>query len=321
VTQGDGGARGYLLGALLANAVFVGAYFVIMARRVSFVVRRDVVAAALVYSLPLIPHAAASWILDLSDRALLTRFVSLADVGRYTLGYQLGGAISIVVAAFNMEWTPFVFRKLSQPDTDLARLARLATYYWYVLVFVGLGIALFAGVAVYYFIAPSYRSAVSIIPLATVSGVLNGAYIIPVTFLFWQKATTRIPMITLVSALVNVGMNLLLIPRVGMIGAAWATAVAYVVMVVLCWRMAQGVTPFPYEYGFAIRTIIAGVALFFAGNWFAYTGAGVFGRLLCLLLFPVALLVAQACANEDVQRARDYASSWASRWLFPRFNQ
>jgi len=299
-----GGARGYLLGGLIANLIFVVPYVVVTMRRISWTVRRSTAMAALAYSLPLVPHAAASWVLDLSDRALLTHFVSLADVGIYSLGYQLGSAISLVVVAFNTEWTPFLFQRLAQNSVDVARISRLATYYWYALVWVVLGVALFGGVAVHYLVAPSYAGATVVIPWVALGGLLNGAYIIPVTFLFWHKATSRIPVITLVAGTVNVLCNLWLIPRVGMIGAAWATAIAYGVMLWICWLFAQRVFPFPYEYGYAFRMLIVGMVLFVIGDQFALTGAGILGRAVCWLALPAAAVLVGAISSDDLARVR-----------------
>ncbi len=77
---------------------------------------RDFARRALDFGLPLLPHSLAGWLLSVSDRWLLGLLLgvaaadALAAVGVYSLGYQLGYAVSLVAISFNAAWLPFLYR-------------------------------------------------------------------------------------------------------------------------------------------------------------------------------------------------------------------
>ena len=93
----------------------------------------------------------------MSDRAILTRFLPLREVGVYALGYQLGAAMGLLTNAFNAAWVPFLFGALKEEgEAAHPRLARLVSYYAFVLCFVGLGWTLMVPHAMWHESAQSF---------------------------------------------------------------------------------------------------------------------------------------------------------------------
>jgi O-antigen/teichoic acid export membrane protein len=260
-------AEGYLWGALGGAALMAIPYVLITLRHVRPVWRRGVLLPALAYSLPLVPHAVAGWVLEMSDRAILTRFVPLAEVGVYAFGYQLGAAMGLLTSAFNAAWVPFLFGALqAEGEAANPRLARLVTYYAWLLLFAGLGWALLAKHAIPLLGGPSFHEASRVTPWVIGGYVCSGLYLIPTNLLFWRSRTGVIPLVTLVAGTVNVGLNLLLVPRYGAVAAAWATLSGYGALLLLTWWSAQRVYRFPYEYRrLGLMTGLA-LALFLAGS-------------------------------------------------------
>ncbi|MGH7527767.1 MAG: lipopolysaccharide biosynthesis protein, partial [Gemmatimonadales bacterium] len=78
------GALGYLWGGVVGAALAAIWYSAIAFKNMRLTLRRGVLVSALAYGLPLVPHALAGWVLELSDRAILARFVPLAEVGVYS---------------------------------------------------------------------------------------------------------------------------------------------------------------------------------------------------------------------------------------------
>ena len=79
------GAFGYLLATLIANAVFAIPYILVTIRDVDFRVDFSYLKKALTFSLPLVPHGLASWVLSVSDRAILQFYVTVSALRRVTL--------------------------------------------------------------------------------------------------------------------------------------------------------------------------------------------------------------------------------------------
>jgi O-antigen/teichoic acid export membrane protein len=292
VLRGDG-AEGYLRGALIGAALAAVPYVLLTIGQVRPVFRISVLVPAMAFSLPLVPHALAGWALEMSDRAILTRLIPLEDVGVYSLGYQLGAAMGLLTTAFNAAWVPFLFGHLKQEgEAAHAKLARLVTYYAMALCFIGLGWSLLVEHAITLIAGAEFREGYRITPWVVGGYVCAGLYLIPTNLLFWRQRTQLIPVVTLAAGVVNVGLNLWLVPRYGAIAAAWSTLVAYAILLVLAWRSAERIHPFPYEY--RRLGLMAGVALtlFLTGQLLPFPSPGleVTGRVLLWLAFPFGLV-------------------------------
>ena len=289
-----GGAEGYLRGALIGGGLAVVPYLVLTMGQIRPVFRSSVLAPALAFSLPLVPHALAGWALEMSDRAILTRLLPLRDVGVYSLGYQLGAAMGLLTTAFNAAWVPFLFGTLKQEgDEAHPKLARLVTYFAMALCFVGLGWSLLVGHAIRLIAGPEFREAYRITPWVVGGYVFSGLYFVPANLLFWRQQTRVIPLVTLAAGAANIGLNLWLVPRYGAIAAAWSTLAAYAILLILVWRSAERVHPFPYEYRRIGLMVGLALALFLTGQFLPFPGPEleVAGRILLWLAFPFGLFV------------------------------
>ena len=298
-----GGAEGYLRGALLGAGLAAVPSLWLTLRQVRPVFRRGVLLPALAFGLPLVPHAVAGWALEMSDRAILTRFLPLHDVGVYSLGYQLGAAMGLLTNAFNAAWVPFLFGALKAEGAAAhPRLARLVTYYAFALCFVGLGWSLLVEHALPLLAGPRFQEAYRITPWVVGGYVFGGLYFVPTNLLFWQRRTRIIPLVTLAAGAANVGLNLWLVPRAGAIAAAWSTLAAYGILLLLTWLGAERHHPFPYEYRRLGLMAGLALALFLAGQLLPFPGPAleVAGRVLLWLAFPLGLLALGALDRAEL---------------------
>jgi len=286
------GAYGYLLGMLLAGVLLVIPYIVLTLRNVRIVLKKDVLKAALVYSLPLIPHGLASWILELSDRLILERYVPLEELGLYSLGYQFGLIMTMVATAINNAWVPFLFKAdAQQGEAVKPHLARMVTYYTLILSWIALGLALLAKDAILLLTTPSFYGAHRVIPWIIGGLLLSGLYYIPVNYLFLKSKTGWIPLVTILSGAVNVGLNLWLTPFYGIMAAAWSTFLSYGVMLVSTWLLAQQMYFFPYEYKRLGQILLAAIGVFLVGNALSFSSliVDIIVRGTVWLVFPIVL--------------------------------
>jgi O-antigen/teichoic acid export membrane protein len=86
---------------------------------------------------------------------------------------------------------------------------------------------------------------------------------VPARGIYLVKRTGRLAIVFLAPVLLNVGLNLILIPRYGMMGAAWATLLAYPVMFGLTLWLAQHVYPIPYDYRRIAKPLLLAFGLSF----------------------------------------------------------
>jgi len=295
------GAYGYLLATLIANAVLVLPYLVVMLRHADLCIDPARLKTALAFSLPLVPHGLAGWVLNVSDRAILQFYVTVSALGLYSLGYTFGMIQIMISGAIGNAWFPFVFKRVAEEGNAAEpRLARLATYYILAICAVSVGLCLFARDAIYLLTTEPFHPAHEVVPIIVIAYLWNGLYTLPQNVLFLKSKTAWIPLATVAAATVNVAMNFALVPRYGIMAAAWATFAAFFVMFVILFVIAHRVSAFPYEYRRIMGILGAAAVVISAGlsvNLSLY--ADILLKAVILLLFPLALLIGGFLTSDE----------------------
>jgi O-antigen/teichoic acid export membrane protein len=117
--------------------------------------------------------------------------------------------------------------------------------------------------------------------------------------------TAYYPVTTAIGAALNIGLNFALIPRFGIIGAAWANGAAYAVQAAVAFRFSQRFYPVRYEYGRISRVVVsAGIAFVVAKKLMTMPPAlGVVLRGSTVVLIMGTLLWVSGFFNADEIRA------------------
>ncbi|MEW5938338.1 MAG: oligosaccharide flippase family protein, partial [Chloroflexota bacterium] len=247
VVFGGQGVTGMLWANLAAAFVFAFAYIFQTVRW--FPPRLSLTRLAILfrYSLPLVVHGLAGWILMLSDRLILARFVPLADVGVYSLGYTLGTIIQNAADAATSAWFPAFYA--SRADPERARqTAQVATYLLFGIALLALLLTLGLPLLFGWLLPESYRGAQSVVTWVALSGVFVQVYYILSYSIHYTKQTSYLAIISWGAALVNLVINFTLIPRYGFVVAAISTLAAYVVMAALVYFFANRLYRVDYEF-------------------------------------------------------------------------
>ncbi|MEK5289175.1 oligosaccharide flippase family protein [Streptococcus sp. FSL R7-0212] len=181
-------------------------------------------------SFPLIFHALGNQILNQLDRVMIGKFLTVKDVALYSFGYSLGLIIQVVLMALNTVWVPWFFESRKN---NLPELKEIISKY--------LKIGLFSTL-VYLTISPEvikimggvkYTESIYFTPMIILSYFFVFLYTFPVNIQFYYANTKFIPIGTLFAAGVNFLLNFFLIQRVGIYGAAIATMISYLVLLIL----------------------------------------------------------------------------------------
>lgn len=250
-----------LLGAVLSiftQGCLIFVFFsVYTLRNASLNVRWRYLPPSLAYGLPVLLLQAGWWVLDASDRFILRYFTSLDVVAVYSIGYAIGRILIMFSQAINQAWTPFFYATVKEGRPDAKGIfSYTATYFTLAISGLGLLVVVFAREAVLFFGGHSYLAATTITPLVVLGTVAQGMFYVPSRGLFLQKQTRWFPMILLVGVVVNLGLNLLLIPIIGMIGAALATLAGYVATVAVTFVVSQRYYHVDYQAWRMARIII-----------------------------------------------------------------
>lgn len=180
------------------------------------------------YGIGLLPGNASAWVLNLVDRYFLKYMVNLSTVAVYSMGYKIGMLIEpLLITPFNRMFTPYVF-KVYKEEMGREKIRSLYNYYNFFCWFVILGISLFANTAISILSTSEYSGAYRIVPLISISYYFYGLGSFYCIGFQIANKTIIDSIILVLGALINIVFNYILIPLIGMYGAATATMLAYI---------------------------------------------------------------------------------------------
>jgi len=201
------------------------------------------------YSLPIIPHMLSIYIYMYSDRLILQRYVSLADIGIYSIATTLASILLIIVNSVNNAYCPYFF-KIAETDRQKAgeELKRFIGVWWAGIMVIFMGYLLFSSYLVRFMTRPSFYPAIPFIPILAGAFIFRGLYCFCANNLFYMEKTKFIPVITVAAALASIALNLIFIPKFGIMAASWNTVLSYFVTFVLAHYFSARYFPVKYPW-------------------------------------------------------------------------
>jgi O-antigen/teichoic acid export membrane protein len=257
------GVPGVILSDVCATALLVLLLLPTLLSSASFHWRWPAVRASLAFGLPKVPHGLLVQVLNLADRKILEHFHGLRLTGIYDRGYTLGAGVKFLGNAFEPAWQPFLYDRVRRPRAP-ELLAGLTTYVWAAFVTAALLVATFGRelLVAFTFTNPKFWPGAPVVPVIALAYLCHGAFLLTSVGIAIEKKARYYPVITAVAATVNVTGCWLLIPRWPMMGAAAVTAISFIVMAGMGFRISRRLYPIPYEYGRMARLLVAGAAAF-----------------------------------------------------------
>jgi O-antigen/teichoic acid export membrane protein len=258
------------IGVLIGNfsgtlAVWAG---LLAYRRVhlGFEFDRELFRRMLAFGWPFVPSAVALAAIDFNDRFFLVKLDGRDAVGVYGLGVQIAAVLVFFLWAFRLAWPAFAY---SIRDDEEARrtYGYVLTYVVAAGMWVATGLSLLAPWLVRLLGPPAYEGAHRVVAPLCFAAVAFGAYVVVVISIGRARRMASNFVITGAAALLNVVLNIALIPPYGIRGAAFATLSAYVAMFAgMAWK-AQHVFPVPYQWRRVATAVAVGIGLTALGAW------------------------------------------------------
>ena len=298
-----------VLGVVLADIVVTTIFTLVLTRwfvpLVRFVFSREVLKESLRFGLPRVPHGVAHQVIAVFDRYILGRFVTLHELGLYSIGASFGLAMKLFLSAFEYAWAPFYFGLMKEPDAK-ETFSRVTTYGIAVLALLAAGLSAIASDLVAVMTTSQYHYAARVVPWIALGVALQGVYLLTSIGLNISKRTEYYPIATGIAAATSVVMNLLLIPVLGIVGSGVANVTAYAVLAGVSWRFAHRFYPIRYEYGRLARVLAAGIIAFLAGRALPLTFGPIVGVLArgttVVAAFPAVLAVSGFFVPMELER-------------------
>jgi O-antigen/teichoic acid export membrane protein len=266
------GVKGILYANLIAAVVNLLVLLPFQFKYLRGVFSRPAVSDLLRFGLPMIPNGIAYLVVEMSDRYLMLHLLDKETLGLYSANYKFGTLMLLLVSAFRTAWQPFFLKVAETPEAKQI-YSKVMTYFITGAAFV----VLFGGFLVEYIVkipvAPgktlmgaSYWPGTYIIPLILLSYMCYGIYVNLTVGIYIEKKSYLMSVFTGLAALTNIVSNLYLMPHYGITGAAIATLLAYLVMMIAIFIMTKRIYPVRYDYktlSLIATYLIAGLGLFY----------------------------------------------------------
>jgi O-antigen/teichoic acid export membrane protein len=242
------------------------------------------------YGLPVMIAGIAFTINEVFDRIMLSELlpaeIAKSEIGKYSACYKLALFMTLFATAFRLGIEPFFFSH-SKSENPQKAYAQITNY------FVVLGSVILLAVVVYadqlkllFVLDSAYWEAMPIVPIIILASFFLGIYH---NLSVWYKVTDRTKFgayISLVGALITIGVNYLFIPYIGYYASAYATLAAYGSMMLLSYYYGKKYYPIPYNMR-KITFYMTVSIVFSALSFYVFKGQILIGSFLLLVFLLV----------------------------------
>jgi len=257
----------------------------------------------LAFSLPLMPSGILLWVIDASDRYFITHLLNLSQTGIYSASYAIGSLIALFYFPISVVLFPTLSRLWEQKE-----LSRVRNYLEYsTKLFLTLAIPGAAGLYILsqpllgILTTSDYVVGGGLILLVALGTMFLGLYQINIFIILLVKQTKWLPLMIAIAAITNAGINLALIPKIGIMGAAISTVVSYFLLAAIVTIWTRRVISYKVDIKFLAK-VIAGTLLMAFCLSFIKIG-GVSGIIIIavagVIVFALALWLLRAFSSED----------------------
>ncbi|HEY2938083.1 MAG TPA: oligosaccharide flippase family protein [Gaiellaceae bacterium] len=258
------GATGAVVGNFIGTLCVYVALLVYRRYQLGLVFDRELFRQMNRFGMPLVPSALALWAINFSSRIFIAQYKGQVEVGVFSVAVRISSAIVFLTIAFRLAWPAFAYS--IEDDREARRTyAFVLTYLLYVCAWLSLALGVLAPWLVQVLAPkPEFHRAIPAVALLAFASTAYAGYTVLAIGSGRARKTQLNWVVSGVAAVVNVALNVALIPPYGMIGAAISAAAAYVVLFAGMTLYSQWVYPVPYQWrriGTAVGAAIGLTAL------------------------------------------------------------
>jgi O-antigen/teichoic acid export membrane protein len=211
------------------------------------------------YGLPLVGSPAILWIIYASDRYLISYFLGAAATGIYSAAFGVGGYANFILPSVGIVLFPTISKLFDEGDFDRTRLYMKYTFKYLMMVIIpaAAGLSILGRQLLRIVATPAFVSGNTIVPFIAFGSVFSCFYQICIYVMYLTHKTQVNVRLLLTAAVVNVLLNLLLIPLMGIIGSAVASLVAFGILGGITLIMSRRYFKFDVSPSFILKSFIS----------------------------------------------------------------
>lgn len=291
---------GFFLGNFLAASVSVPFGLWLIRRDIRWVFDREIARQIFLFGYPYVFAGLAYWFFGSMDRWMLGTLSDNTQVGLFSIAFKFASLLFFVNFAFGQAWSPFAVKIYADRPDYRQTFSRALSWLLLGMTLIGVILTLFARELLLLLTPQPYWAAATIIGFVAMGVVLQGTTQITALGISLERKTYLLSLAAAITALVNVVLNWILIPKWGALGSGVAILISYAVLTGLYLYWTQKLHPIPLEIKkLAVSLGMMAVTLALAGltNQVTWSGAVLFYK---LLLLGILLIAAFAIEGKTV---------------------
>jgi O-antigen/teichoic acid export membrane protein len=242
-----GGAQGAVTALLMTNVIMMLLTLFLLGRQIKWVFHLKYIKDSLVFGTWMMLGTLGYFVLTRFQLVILQYYESLAMVGIFNLGLQLGSVLSIIAISFGKAWQPLVYSAVNKMDAAKV-IAKTSKYFIAGMSWLTLAICLFSQEIFQVLGRPAYAEAGPILQLVVLAMFMYVFSSFPATALLYERRADLAQVTTLGAALLNLVLSIILVQNWGIRGAAWAMLLSFGVLAVGSHVLAQRMMKIDYPW-------------------------------------------------------------------------
>lgn len=215
------------------------------------------------FSLPMVPNTLGWWVVSVSDRLILKAFLGVNAIGIYTVANKFPTILTMFTNIFHTSWSESISENSDVKDTKeyAQKIVIMSTkaYSAANMLLISLLPFIFN-----FLIGKDFRDAYQYIPLLLTGSLFNGISNIYGSLFIAKKETKKIAKTTVISAIVNISVNLIFVKFIGIYAAAISTVLSYIIISIIRHFEIRNIYPIKYNIPKLILELIVYAVIFFS---------------------------------------------------------
>ena len=225
------------------------------------------------FSLPMIPAGAALWGINTLSRSFMLHYLSFDQIGLFSIAMKFVIIITLFILAFQLAWPQFTFFNMNTRESK-AMFGQVFNIFAAAGLWLVIFVTLFAGAFIRIAMTPEFYPAIkAILPLSL--GMFGyGLFYFFTTGAVISKSTIKITPAIVVAIIVNIIFNLVLTPRYGFIGTAWAMTLTYAAMALAMLTLSLKFQQITFDLKKLTRLVVPATGVIILAAWLADSNSG-----------------------------------------------
>lgn len=216
------------------------------------------------FAIPTIPNNVSSWVVDSSDKYVIGTILGSAAVGCYSPGYALGSVLLMFLSPFAVllpAVLPEHFEKGDMKTVDMYMKYSMK-YYLLLTIPAAVGMSVLSKPLLLIITTPTIaNNGYLITPFVCLGAIFMGIYGITNNILILEKDTKILGKIWIIVAILNILLNILTVPYIGIIGAALVTLICYILAFTVTIIKSNNYHKLAYDHITTLKIIISSIIM------------------------------------------------------------